>query len=49
MTDEQTREPDAIQKAALETTAFSTWYNEQKTGFEISRDPAISAADTASS
>jgi parvulin-like peptidyl-prolyl isomerase len=46
--DEQTREPDAIQKAALEGAAFSTWYNAQKDGFDITRDPAISAADTSS-
>jgi parvulin-like peptidyl-prolyl isomerase len=44
--DEQTREPDAIQKAALETAAFSTWYTTQKAGFDITRDPAITAADT---
>ena len=46
--DEQTREPDAIQKAALESAAFSTWSTTQKDGFDIFRDPAISAADTAS-
>jgi parvulin-like peptidyl-prolyl isomerase len=46
--DEQTREPDAIQKAALESSAFASWYTTQKDGFDITRDPAISAADTPS-
>jgi parvulin-like peptidyl-prolyl isomerase len=41
---EQTREPDATQKAALESSAFSTWYSAQKGGFDISRDPAITAS-----
>jgi parvulin-like peptidyl-prolyl isomerase len=46
--DEQTREPDATQKAALEASAFSTWYQAQKAGFKITRDPGISASETAS-
>lgn len=43
---EQTREPDATQKAALETSAFATWYSGRKDGFTIERDPAITASDT---
>jgi parvulin-like peptidyl-prolyl isomerase len=46
--DEQTRAPDATQKAALEASAFSTWYNAQKDAFKIERDPTISAPSTAS-
>jgi parvulin-like peptidyl-prolyl isomerase len=44
VSDEQTREPDAEQKAALEGSAFSNWYSKQKAGFEISRDSAIADA-----
>jgi parvulin-like peptidyl-prolyl isomerase len=39
--EEQTREPDADQQAALETAAFPRWYSEQKATFEITRDPGI--------
>jgi parvulin-like peptidyl-prolyl isomerase len=42
VSDEQTREPDAEQKAALEGSAFANWYTEQKAGFEITRDASIS-------
>ncbi len=38
---EEVREPDAAQKAALETTAFSTWYAKQKAAAEITRDAQI--------
>ena len=44
VSEEQTREPDATQKAALETSAFSTWYSGHKDGFQITRDPAITAS-----
>ena len=37
VSDEQTREPDAEQKAALESSAFSIWYSKQKD--ELRRDP----------
>ena len=37
---EQTRAPDADQKAQIESTAFPLWYSEQKAGFEITRDGA---------
>ena len=43
MTDEVTREPDAEQKAALESSAFSLWYSKQKADFDITRDPTITA------
>jgi parvulin-like peptidyl-prolyl isomerase len=46
VSEEQTREPDATQKAALETSAFSTWYSGQKDGFQITRDPAITSSAT---
>ncbi len=48
VSDEQTREPDAEQKAALEASAFSTWYSTQKKAFDITRDPAIAAPSTTS-
>jgi parvulin-like peptidyl-prolyl isomerase len=34
---EETREPDAEQKAQLEASAFSTWYSKEKAGFTIER------------
>lgn len=43
---EETREPDAEQKATLEASAFSRWYAKQKAGYDISRDPAISGETT---
>jgi parvulin-like peptidyl-prolyl isomerase len=39
--EEQDREPDAEQKAELETAAFPRWYSEQKATFTIDRDPVI--------
>ena len=41
---EETRAPDADQKAALESSAFSIWYSKQKADFDITRDPAIANA-----
>ena len=38
---EETRAPDAEQKANLETSAFSMWYSKQKAGFDITRDSTI--------
>jgi parvulin-like peptidyl-prolyl isomerase len=38
---EETRAPDATQKAALESSAFSIWYSKQKADFDITRDPGI--------
>ena len=35
---EETREPDAEQRASLEASAFPTWYSEQKAGYEITRN-----------
>jgi parvulin-like peptidyl-prolyl isomerase len=46
VSDEQTREPDAEQKAALENSAFSIWYSKQKGDFEVTRDPAIAESPT---
>jgi parvulin-like peptidyl-prolyl isomerase len=43
---EETRAPDADQKATLEASAFSIWYSKQKAGFEITRDPAITATSS---
>ncbi len=40
---EATREPDPAQKASLESSAFSTWYSQQKAGYDITRDPSITA------
>jgi parvulin-like peptidyl-prolyl isomerase len=48
VSDEQTREPDAEQKAALENSAFSIWYSKHKGDFEVTRDPAISSPDSTS-
>jgi parvulin-like peptidyl-prolyl isomerase len=46
VSDEETREPDEEQKAALEGSAFSNWYSKQKDGFDVTRDPAISEPTT---
>ncbi len=43
---EQTREPDADQKQALENNAFPTWYTNLKKAYTITRDPAITASGT---
>ena len=40
---EEVRTPDAEQQAALEASAFSTWYSRQKADFTITRDPAIAS------
>ena len=41
---EETREPDAEQKAALESSAFARWYSEQKAGADITRELLDNAA-----
>jgi hypothetical protein len=41
---EETREPDAEQRAALENSAFSIWYSKQKAEADISRDPSVTGA-----
>jgi parvulin-like peptidyl-prolyl isomerase len=41
---EETRTPDAAQKAALETSAFPIWYSRQKAGYTITRDPSVTSA-----
>jgi parvulin-like peptidyl-prolyl isomerase len=46
VSDEQTREPDAEQKAALERSAFANWYSKQKGGFDVDRDSTISEPTT---
>ena len=38
---EETREPDDEQRAALEGSAFTLWYSDQKARFDISRDDTI--------
>ncbi len=43
---EETREPDAAQKAALETSAFPLWYSKEKAAVEITRDPIVSGQAT---
>jgi parvulin-like peptidyl-prolyl isomerase len=44
VTKEETRAPDAEQKAALENSAFSIWYSKQKAEFEITRNETITGA-----
>lgn len=41
---EETRAPDASQKATLESSVFSKWYSEQKAAFTITRDASLTAA-----
>ncbi len=41
---EETRAPDADQKATLETSVFPAWYSKQKAEFTITRDPVITGA-----
>jgi len=43
---EEVRAPDAEQKQALETSAFSTWYSKQKATFAITRDTSITTTAT---
>ncbi len=43
---EETRAPDAEQKASLESSAFPTWYSEQKAGFEITRNTDLTGSAT---
>jgi parvulin-like peptidyl-prolyl isomerase len=40
---EEVRAPDADQKQSLETTAFSSWYSDQKATFTITRDSSITS------
>ena len=44
VSEEQTREPDAEQKASLKSSAFSLWYSKQKAGYTITRDDTITGA-----
>ena len=44
MSAEETRPPDAEQKASLESSAFPMWYSEQKAGYEITRNPDVTGA-----
>jgi len=46
VTDEETREPDAEQRAALESSAFPVWYSGKKEGFTVTRDSGIAGATT---
>jgi parvulin-like peptidyl-prolyl isomerase len=48
VSDEETREPDAEQKVALENSAFSIWYSKQKGDFQVTRDSTISGDTTTS-
>ena len=43
---EETRAPDAEQKATLEGTAFSIWYSRQKDGYMIDREPGVTGSLT---
>ncbi len=43
---EQNREPDAAQKASLETSAFPLWYSKEKAAVEITRDPTVTGQAT---
>jgi parvulin-like peptidyl-prolyl isomerase len=38
---EQTRTPDAAQKATIESNAFSTWYTKQIPNYKVTTDPSI--------
>jgi hypothetical protein len=38
---EETREPDAEQRATIENTAFPTWYAKEKAGFQVTRDDTV--------
>ena len=40
---EETRGPDPAQEATLKSSAFSTWYTQQKANYEITRDPSLSS------
>jgi parvulin-like peptidyl-prolyl isomerase len=44
--EEQTREPDADQKAKLESSAFTNWYSAKKADYQITRDPSLSGTDS---
>jgi parvulin-like peptidyl-prolyl isomerase len=39
----ETRGPDPAQEATLKSTAFSSWYTQQKANYEITRDPSLSS------
>jgi len=41
---EDNRAPDATQKAAIESSAFSTWYAAQKATYDITRDASLTSA-----
>ena len=41
---EETRAPDAEQRASLLSSAFPTWYSAQKAGYGISRSPDVTGA-----
>jgi parvulin-like peptidyl-prolyl isomerase len=43
---EETREPDAAQRAVLETSAFPLWYTRQKDAFDISRNADVTGEAT---
>jgi len=40
---EETRGPDPAQEATLKSSAFSSWYTQQKANYEITRDPSLSS------
>lgn len=46
VTREETREPDAEQKATLELSVFPTWYSKQKATYDLSRDESITGQVT---
>ena len=43
VTKEETRGPDPAQEATLKSSAFSSWYTQQKANYEITRDPSLSS------
>jgi parvulin-like peptidyl-prolyl isomerase len=44
VSDQADRAPDPADEATLKSTAFSSWYSQQKAGYDITRDPSLSTA-----
>jgi parvulin-like peptidyl-prolyl isomerase len=44
--EEASKAPDGTQAASIKANAFSTWYQDQRAGYTIWQDPALTAAPT---
>jgi parvulin-like peptidyl-prolyl isomerase len=44
VSDQANRAPDPADEATLKSTAFSSWYTQQKAGYDITRDASLSTA-----